>query len=1507
MKDKTPAENADFLRREYRKGGKGFEIDGEQLAVWFDEAGMTLAKGRTALQAYDSVHITWEQAAVRIRELLAAGQYISQAMLDQAIDNEHKELAERLLFFYRDDLRDFREMPEERRSEKGGFPDDVICVKELLADKGENAEYGLILGRLEEDIAALRTAPDAPARFWHDPDRLLEDVQDCGIPPLSFPVDGQIPHQSPSFITEDESNAFLTRGSNIESSKYRIFSYFLNEHTAKEKADFLKNEYNNSGSSHALSGADGSWYDGFHGKLQLKREYDKVEMAWSAVAKRVNSLINEGRYMTRAELGLLPEYEKNILAGEIVNFYYNLPEDIERPYPVTHDFLSSDDRQAIREMLDDPEKVDAILTSMTPIWKNTPPEDRYYNTRQAAYRDLNTYKDGTFTLFPQLSAITPPESAVMMSKPPRKPEPAQQLSLFTDWPPKPLPSVEEQRQVIAESAPEIGEPDPSIRLPITQEEIDTLLRQAVEKPENRARIQSQFAENPRSREAAQLLREVYGDLAYTMPRTDGADGYIGLLGEATGITISKGGHATAPLSEREPAETLAVPWPKVQKRITELVEAGQLWAMEASEQAVSEPQGFDRISPEAEPTPELDFDTAAELILGRIMQDTDYLAALNGAKNRAELRNPCTWALEQSIRGHEQDEPAIYHKYFSDFDWNDSLYQYILRQSWENRPLREAPATEQSAAESAAEPPVDESAAEQSVPVTPDSPEPVFFVDWETAQHDFNLRLYNDRDIIGYNKDGVEYAVGRSGNFTYITSTGAFWGGNTVPGNIYEQIEAYQNGTLTEEQVRENYLKILAAFTAQRENADVVTDAELAGQIQTELDGRGFVVSDELIENGLEEYHSRGGQGDFQDIADFIENEYLTAEEPVQLPTRDITAGNFRITDDHLGEGGAKTKFGYNMAAIRTLKQIEAENRAATPEEQETFSRYVGWGGLPQAFDGENAGWGKEYAELKDLLTPEEYEAARASTLNAHYTSPTVIKAIYDTVGRMGFKTGNILEPACGIGNFFGLLPEGMAGSRLYGVELDSITGRIAEQLYPNANITVSGFEKTSLPDSFFDLAIGNVPFGSYKVVDKRYENNNFLIHDYFFAKTLDQVRPGGIVAFVTSKGTMDKQNPEVRKYIAQRAELLGAVRLPNNAFLKNAGTEVTSDILFFQKRDRLIDIQPDWVHLGQTEDGIPLNSYFAGHPEMVLGTMDYDDRMYGNKKETTCKPLPDASLAEQLKEALSHIHGRLTEADLDDIDGIGDMSIPADPSVRNFSYTVVDDTVYFRENSLMYPVDLPATTLDRIKGMVGLRDCVNALIEYQLYEYGDAEIAGKQAELNTLYNAFTAEYGLISSTANSRAFADDSAYYLLSSLEVINEDGELERKADMFTRRTIKQKTVVTSVDTASEALAVSIAEKARVDLSYMARLTGKDEETLKHELKGVIFLNVGGAATQEQAYVTADEYLSGNVREKLTMARAANEALGDNSLAANVEALEAAQPKDLFASEISVRLGST
>lgn len=1794
MKDKTPSENAEFLAREYRKGGKGFQFGDKQIAVWFDETGLTLGCGKSALQARDSVHITWEQAAVRIRELLDAGQYGPHDVFDEAMDNEHHELSERLLYFYRDDLRDFREMPEAWRSETGGFPADATQVKELLLDKGELGEYSLILERLEEDIAALSTDPDAPKRHWHNPSRLLQDVRDLGIPPLSFPA-GEPPSIGfMPFITEDEVDAYLLRGGSYQSGKYRILSYFLHDHTPKEREDFLKTEYGHGGQSHALSGADNSWADSEPGKgIILKRgglsnPYDTVKLTWSAAEKRIGKLIQDGRYMPRAELNHIPDYEKEMLARNVTNFYYNLPEDIKRPYPSSNDIWDDEGRRSVRAMLDDPAKVAELLTAMKPILDGTHPDDRYYATRRTGFENLTAYQNGTYNLFPGLAGLASPEAAAQRQTAEPVSQPYAQLSLF-DLPQPILPGVEEQQAVIEEKLREEKPTVPDLTHTFSQEEIDTLLLGAVDTPEQYDRIIGQFTENPRSKEAAQLVKDIYGDGAYLVPRTDGAEGYMGLMGSDTGITLSKGDPKNVPLAQRKPAVSLDLPWAKVHRRVSELVQAGRF--LEAREQphvffspqqhilyragdAVdalsadnihvrlvidridkdyvyytlpSEPEqepvemfrsrfegylddgrytvlepdvtlseqeadhteptpGEQAISmepsppqkePDAPPQPQTGhvqeppaaappergyavgdtvyLESDKPYIIDRIgdydvsLQDPSLLYPIFRAESRERFerllaRNPKNKPFTDYLTADPDDAhedlrdvlengllagPAgdALARLFQDSTSNSDIVDYLSRTlsgeaetmtlntgetadyfaqaaglvidvrsrfisrysfTWgEIAPVlrgiyeREPELFRHSEQEKEISPQQEESQQQpepqQQTEVLPETGTSAAPSDTSGPKEDFVLT----REDIAYIRDrlqnptpediaridailaAAQKVAERAENEadTHRTEPPAA-DENDLPEQIKpsvpvesslpepeispvpQEVQASTdelpkpeitqadidaalirwNGSLdskilvyqymrenprargTAAFLREEYGDDLPAFLITKEGAEPVN---LSWPVVQRSIAR--LMEEERFLTPEEQTYAQREYMDFEDeeLPDMDEPEPEQSLKPVLPPQ------NFRITNDHLGEGGPKTKFGYNLAAIRTLKQIEAENRYSTPEEQEILSRYTGWGGIPQAFDAGDTNWRKEYMELKELLTEDEYKKARSSVLNAHYTPPVVIRAIYDAVKQMGFKQGNILEPSCATGNFFGLLPEEMKGSRLYGVELDDISGRIAGMLYPNASIQVKGFEETGFADDSFDLVIGNVPFGDYKVYDPRYNKHNLLIHDYFIAKSIDKVRVGGMLALITSNGisggTMDKRETKIRRHIAESCDLVGAVRLPNNAF-RAAGVEMTTDILFLQKREvpRTLSVNaPDWINasvLQESEhvnsDGekrrniVTVNPYFQEHPEMVLGELKIVSGPFG--PQLTCVP-NGTDLTEQLHNAVSHLKGQFTEAELDDIEGVQDESIPADPGVRNFSYTVVDDRVYYRENSAMYPVDLPAVTLDRIRGMVELRNCVHELIDLQLEEFGESEIKAKQAELNRLYDAFTAEYGLINATANSRAFSADSAYFLLCSLEILDEDGNLARKADMFTKRTIKQKTVITSVDTASEALAVSIGERACVDMDFMQQLTGFTEEKLAADLEGVIFRDLGDQPPEnipkafydlnQLPFVTADKYLSGDVRSKLRLAKALAEMRPDLApqIAPNIAALERAQSKDLDASEISVRLGST
>ena len=1393
-KDHMTAANADFLQKEYRRygnTGKGFIFSDNHVSVWFEEKGIRIAVGDTVLTA-DASLITWEQAARRIRELLDMGRFMPQSELDKVDGNEIKALADHLWYTHQDlaDGYEFSFLPEELF--KGGFPDSTAQIAELVAQPEQRDK---ILAGLQVFSADFAQNPEL-LRFRFSVDHLraaLTGLEDLQREPLVFTADESVSTARPGFITQDEVDRVLIGdGAPMNTSKLDIYAYFLGEYTAKEKADFLRHHKGTGGGSRT---GFNEWHDGkgiAYSRENNHMPYDKVILSWPKVAKRIDELIADGRYMSQRELDYIPEYEKVTLAREIITFFPYQPEDLPRPFPYKTDY--PDAVKIVRPQLDEPERVAEILSQMAAILDNTADFDRNYERMRKAFEDLTAYQNGTFSLF------TPAKPA--------------------------------ERET---AAPTPKAPEPSA-VPADETAVYDL----------------------------QLGATVY----------IGTDEYEIYSFDDSSVVLRD---VNAPLFTRE------LPRDEFDRKLRE----NRL------------NDGLIKVAEEAELRTE---------IIARYSSGNEVIAIVQAPNGR----------------------------YFNHYGYDEE--------------------TGNSATIAGA------------------------FDTFEYAERALYTHRPKAEKLIKFGNDG------------------------TTP----ESEKSAQEQALDE-------------------------DAELKDQIRDTLDWRGYVVSDELIEDGLEEYDNRGGDGDYKDIADFIERVYLTEEEtpeslvgkryeidgrqfivdsvdedneeiklrditfqnsvgfpifrseplefirqysPIEEKTQELPAEketppeggglksiiinlapdeqpaekeesitpaweqpkrrsrtqvfdphpeipmserhNYRITDDNLGHGGAKAKFRNNIEAIKTLQAIELENRFATPEEQEILAQYVGWGGLAQAFDPDNTSWTNEYLELHALLSPEEYESARSTTLNAHYTSPVVIKAIYQALENTGFKTGNILDPGCGIGNFQGLLPENMKDSKIFGVEIDTITGKIARQLYQKNSIAIQGYENTELPDSFFDLAIGNVPFGGYGVADKRYDKHKFFIHDYFFAKTLDKVRPGGIIAFVTSKGTMDKQNSSVRKYIAQRADLLGAIRLPMTAFKENAGTEVTTDIIFLQKRDRIVDIEPDWVHLGTVdgigEDGegteIAVNSYFTEHPDMILGTMSKESgtRMYGNENSVSCIPFEGSDLAEQLAEAITNIHAEITEYERDEDEPEEDNAIPADPNVRNFSYTLVNGQIYFRQNSIMVPVELPVTTANRVKGMIELRECVRNLIFYQTSDYPDHAIEAEQAKLNRLYDSFTRKYGLINSRGNSIAFAQDSAYCLLCSLEVIDENGELERKADMFKKRTIKPHILITHVDTASEALAVSLSEKAKVDVPFMAQLTGMDEESIVKELEGVIFLNPthGYGGNSEEKYLTADEYLSGNVREKLDWAKKSAE-LYPEDYAVNVKALEAALPKDLTAAEISVRLGAT
>ena len=1062
---------------------------------------------------------------------------------------------------------------------------------------------------------------------------------------------------------------------------------------------------------------------------------------------------------------------------------------------------------------------------------------------------------------------------------------------------KPLPSMDGQMTLILDSQAEEKKPS---AFTFSQEIIDAVLTRGSGVSEGKMRIYEQFEKSLSAKENADFLKNEYG-WGGSYPVIIGAG--IDENHDGKGITITKG------IGKDNPHITLS--WSQVEKRIGELIRIDRYlnpkekekypeWLEKQEERRaeIEEQKRNREILSTAPPEPEKPAEET-EMQYEYHLGDSVYIGAsqyeiLSFNENRVMLYDFDMPLFNKEFTREEFDRKV------RENPLNDHLKVNVL-------PVEEKAVIGEEKAEN------DTETAQNTSPAT--GYEDAFFIDRDNES--VTWIYYNPDGNAGgqYVTNTLSFDEIREAAKEYKTAEDFF----DYLGSIANQ-ELADVGTEWFEDAEAEFHKTpdltdctpatMAVLIENTERADMV--ATNIGNVPIE-DYREIVAS----QNGFDSYEEMYNEGyrighgydkEPESIVPAWEQKKKSKVKSFDLHPNIPMAEryNFDLANNEVEQVGKKERFRRNIMAIQLLKKCQEENRFATPEEQIILSKYVGWGGIPEAFDERNSAWSTEYLELSSVLTPDEYAAARESTLTAFYTPPEVSTAIYKALEQMGFQEGNLLEPSCGIGNFIGMLPKSMENAKVYGVELDTISAGIAQQLYQKSSIAAQGFEEVNVPDSFFDGVIGNVPFGDFKVADKRYDKYNFLIHDYFFAKSLDKLRPGGVMALVTSKGTMDKENSNVRKYIAQRAELLGAIRLPSDTFKGNAGTEVVSDILFLQKRDRLIDIEPDWVHLDADENGIRMNSYFVQHPEMILGEMKMVSGRFG--QEATCEPFENADLSELLNEAVSNIHGEISEYEVADELEEEDNSIPADPEVRNFSYTVLDDKIYFRENSRMSPVEVSATAENRIKGMIGMRDCVRNLIELQTEDYPDSEIKQAQQKLNTLYDSFTKKYGLINSRANTSAFSDDSSYALLSALEVINEEGELERKADMFFKRTIKPHKSVTEVDTADEALAVSMGEKATIDMDYMQELSGKNEETLFADLKGVIFLNplYEYGNSYEPKYLMADEYLSGNVREKLATAKR-SATLYPEDYTINVQALEKVQPKDLTASEIAVRLGAT
>ena len=1563
---KDKPDNARFLAEHYGENGAGFCLDGRKYAVWYNAEGIRIAGGESA-QGSSATLISWEQAAARIRELLELGRYMPQSELDQVDHYEIHDLADRLLLMFRDiEDEEKRFFPSLRAiyDKPGGFPE---AVEEIAGLLGREDSLQAILSEYEAFAAAYQDNPDILRFRFYRPLVLQAQLTDLQREPLHFTAAESYDPQRRLYISMDEIDRLLRGGKRSTDYRLAVYSFYRNHTDRREREDFLKNYHGEYSGYHG--GNDNVTYQpgkGVHfSHGSITEPYAKVELKWNAVEKRVSAMIAQGRFLSEDDRAAMPQYEKHQLARNIHTFFENVPQEQPHPYPFGFDYW--DAVKLIEPQLDDPARVEEIYQMMVPVWEATPQDDRMYKWRQTAFENLSAFRQGTFTLFAEhkepAAPAMPPEKAYDLGY-------GHLGNGLTVW--NRLEEEHGDYKTVAHIAP-----DRTVQF--YDEEMPQTVRDQIQHIADTSEMTvsatqdapvfhtpPKVQEPPQKEEAADPYSKLAAQVLYFIGEFDGSRMGYGDTDAQAVETIAEQLHDPA---RREEIRRLlqsfldhADPEEEIAADITLCIEE-----MEELPPALTPEQAQrEEIAGYLE---EAGFVASEELIADGI---AEYQAHGGEGSNREIAgfierefltEEPDTELLEKAkdlineFCEDEYNEPAD----FSDLGnvglayttitdekipiqvnadlVNFRIERYLNGEFLERRQYKSLEELIQNELE--------ELVFDNLISASEEELESIHIFNGDPAsQENYRLlsRLKADCDyFLGAGKRAEKHLW--SGYVrTHLDKMRELYAALPekpewlAPEDIgrYDRLMAppYQVVVYPNEEKgfvdKQRYQTLAEAEQAAQKYVDGVMEGE------SDFAYEGAAVYDIHENRWLCVFRNFPNQYAIEQAAQALSPEEQAELQPLkermlpQLPKRPrrerVTFAplhpeipreqrhDFHITDDALGHGTPSEKYAANAAAIRTLKQIEAEERLATPEEQEALSRYVGWGGLADCFEETSP----HYQELKSLLDEDEYAAARASSLTAFYTPPVVIRGIYKALSQMGFQQGNILEPSCGTGNFLGLLPADMAGSKTYGVELDSISGRIAQQLYQNASISVNGFEKVQMPDSFFDVAVGNVPFGDFKVIDKRYDKHHWLIHDYFFGKALDKVRPGGVIAFVTSKGTMDKENSAVRKYLAQRADLIGAIRLPDNTFKQNAGTKVTSDILFLQKRDHITDLEPDWLHLDTDENGIRMNSYFVQHPEMVLGDMVKESTRFG--PDSACKAREGADLSELLAEAVQFLQAEIKPYELEELDEEEDRSIPADPNVRNFSYTVVDGQVYYRENSRMHPLEVSVTAENRIRGMIELRECVRRLIDYQTEGYPDADVKEEQAKLNTLYDSFTKKYGLISSRGNKLAFSEDSSYCLLCSLEVLDEDGSLKRKTDMFTKRTIRPHVAVTSVDTASEALAVSIAEKARVDMEYMAQLSGKSPEELEAELSGVIFRNIEGpenpdrlrgASLSLQAFspVTADEYLSGNVRRKLRMAKAFLEAAPDSQKAAarkQVEALEAVQPHDLGAGEIGVRIGA-
>ena len=1429
------AYNAAFLKNHYGTNGTGFFFNGEQISVWYDKDGFNVARGKSA-QKSSATHLSWEDVAKRITELLELGRYMPQYQLDKVDDRELTFVAERITMFYRDMTESDRErcFPSliEPLKEKYGYPDELEVVKNLLSNPDifedisndyfefmDNRKKGTIEGRLHYG-------------FHYSPEYVYELMQGMSRPKTDYIAEAGYNPEREYFISDDEINRLLITKSIVSESKYRIYTFFAENRDLQKRAQMVKNDYGLSGYS---SGNDNGNFDGkgfyfSHGSIM--EPYAKVLLKWTDIAKRIDSLIKADKYITREEWERVPEIEKEHIAATLNHFFSNLPDEYAKPYPA--DAKPYELENSIIRQLDNPEsleKIDKMMSDALAMMDKS--NERRYNYAQKEYADFTAFKNGEYHPYPvpaKYKYVYDKATSLESNKTVLSDEQIEELNtldeLFRACKIDDITVSFDGKTLIAKDEENVWK-DAEVYDFILNEvlafEVDGLLVKGLSMD---SKLVAEVVKNAAKYEVSPVIAtdvpdfvKNYAQLQMQYPDTVlfiRVGDFYEVLGKnakevAKELDLVLTSRTTTPASERIPM--VGVPAHAVDSYISRLVARGY-------KVAIAESQEVNRVVAPGK-----------ETVIQR----------------------------DENLKDEKTSLSSRLVQFAKDYDFYD--YQ-------DNLEIGE-------------------------------------------TDEDTEAKMQENLQEKSFCESLISFLTDRIAEISID---------NHEAGNEdSERLNTLQ--TLLDDLTTHINALPQQATPAEQDHTDLIGE-------EVTIDGMHFViesVSNDYVSMRDLTFAENNGFPIFrrehiESILPLLQKEENPPEEIIPAPKKvrsrvnefDLhpevppeQRHNFDFSQIELVTVGKKERFRRNIAAINIIKECEFDNRFATPEEQEILAQYVGWGGLPEAFDENNSAWADEYKELIVTLSPEEYEAAKESTLTAFYTPQSVISAIYSSLQSMGFKQGNILEPSCGIGNFIGMLPKELQDSKMYGVEIDSISAQIAQQLYQKSSVLASPFEKAVLPDSFFDVVVGNVPFGDFKVADKRYDKNNFLIHDYFFAKSIDKVRAGGLLFLVTSKGTMDKENSAIRRYIAQRTELLGAIRLPNDTFKGNAGTDVTSDILILKKRDRIVNEEPNWLMLDSTEDGIRMNKYFVDHPEMILGKMVMKSGRFG--PESTCEPFDDRTLEEQLEQAFSNIKADYTEVTLDD-DLEKDVSyIPADPTVKNFSFTLVDGTIYFRENSIMKEVKTSATGENRIKGLLQIRESVRKLIELQTDDFPESEILAEQKHLNEVYDAFTKKYGLINSRANRMVFSDDNSYYLLSALEVLDEEGNLERKADMFTKRTIKPHIPVTSVDTSMEALAVSMGEKAKPDMAYMMELTGKTEEEIYSDLTGVIFLNplYSEERPSENKYLPADEYLSGNVRAKLRAAE--NLAKVKPEFQVNAEALKKVQPKDLSASEIDVRLGAT